>query len=387
MGASTSGLLLALELAREGLEVHVFERSEQILPSMRTLIVTQKVRELLGGLASQAIVHEIDRYELMAGDSTAVIALERPDLIIERAVLIRELAKRAGEVGVNFHLGSKVLHLTQHSGGLSLGIEGVRRPETGVFDAIVGADGVKSSVARELGLECRPAVPLLQAIVDAEVELPANTAQVWFRPRETSYFYWSIPESSSYVAIGLIADRDGSARKLLTDFLEERHLEAVAFQAAQVPIYDRRIPMHVSLQGGSVFLVGDAAGHVKDSTVGGLVCGFVGTLAVRDAILGRPSRGMLRRLRVELNLHFLVRRILSGFSDGDYVRLLRLLDGRVSRILGGHSRDEVLPLLISTCFARPRLVTMAMSALVSGNGDNSDSRRPNSLDLEGAREA
>ena len=119
------------------------------------------------------------------------------------------------------------------------------------------------------------------------------------------------------------------------------------------------------LGGGRVFLVGDAAGHVKASTVGGIVTGFVGALGIVEMVLNDRSSQVLRTLRRELDLHRLVRRTLHRFTEADYLRLLDAMNGSALRLLGAYTRDEVTPLLVRLCFGRPRFMFLGLRALLT----------------------
>src|SRR5271155_365472 len=61
VGGSAAGLLTASVLARQGVGVRVFERIETLEPAERTLIVTNRMRSLLGRAAEGCIVNEIRR--------------------------------------------------------------------------------------------------------------------------------------------------------------------------------------------------------------------------------------------------------------------------------------------------------------------------------------
>ena len=128
--------------------------------------------------------------------------------------------------------------------------------------------------------------------------------------------------------------------------------------------YKRWVPVHRPVGKGSVYLVGDAAGQVKVTTVGGIVTGFRGALGVAQAILNRGSRE-LRTLRRELDLHLLLRRSLHDFQQADYSRLVDLLNAPAKRSLADYSRDEAWKILWRVCLSQPRLVLLGLRGLLS----------------------
>ena len=119
------------------------------------------------------------------------------------------------------------------------------------------------------------------------------------------------------------------------------------------------------VEGYRVLLVGDAAGQVKMTTVGGLVAGLRGARAAAEAILGRKGyRQELRELKRELDLHLLMRSILDRFADADYDELLRLLNRRAKDILETYNRDEMAKGLWSLLLAQPRLLPVTARVLL-----------------------
>jgi flavin-dependent dehydrogenase len=205
---------------------------------------------------------------------------------------------------------------------------------------------------------------------------------VWFRPQDSPYFYWLIPGADSRAAIGLIGERRHHSRRCLDNFLREHGLTAIQYQAARIPLYLGWTRNERRFGGGRVYLVGDAAGHVKVSTVGGVVTGFRGALGVVERILGRGPSSHLRILRRELNAHLLVRKAIHHFDVSQYERLLRAIDGPGSHRLGRHTRDEAVKVLWQFARARPLLLAPALTGVLSarsiapspGNGTNVSQR-------------
>ncbi len=366
VGGSAAGLFTASLLARQGVSVRVFERVETLEPEERTLIVTDRMRRLLGRAAEQSVVNEIRRFELFTDGRAATVTLKHPDLIIERRTLIQGLAEEAQRAGASLELGRRFHALHPNNRGMVLEVDRSNdggREEVHA-DTIVGGDGASSGVARAAGWAPLETVPLVQAIVALPKDMPPDTARVWFVPQDTPYFYWLIPESPTRGALGLIGETGPETRQYLEKFLVKRGLAPVSFQAARIPIYKRWVPVHRQVGRGSVYLVGDAAGQVKVTTVGGIVTGFRGALGVAQAILNGSS-GELRTLRRELDLHLLLRRSLHDFQQEDYSRLVDLLNDPAKQSLAEYSRDEAWKILWRVCLSQPRLVLLGLRGLLS----------------------
>lgn len=349
--------------------MRVFERIETLEPEARTLIVTHRMRELLGRAAEGSIVNEIRRFELFTDGRAATIELDHPDLIIERRALIQNLAAEAQRAGATLELGRRFHAMRSNGNGLTVEVErcadGSR--EEVHADAIIGGDGAASRVARAAGWAPLETVPLMQAIVPLPKDMAPDTVRVWFVPQDTPYFYWLIPESATRGALGVIGESGAETRHHFERFLEKRKLDPIEFQGARIPVYKRWIPVRRKMGSGSVYLVGDAAAQVKVSTVGGIVTGFRGALGVAEAILNGGASRELRTLRRELDFHLLLRRSLHRFEQSDYSHLVDLLNDPAKKSLGEYSRDEAWKILWRVCVRQPRLVLLGLRGLLMRN--------------------
>jgi len=370
VGGSAAGLFSASLLAGSGRAVQVFERTDDLDPAPRTLIVTQRMRDLLGRAGESAVVNEIRRFEIFTDGRAATIPLKQPDLVIERATLIRDLADQARQAGAELLMGRRFVRLENQTDIPRLVFE---RCDDGSHEAVaartvIGADGAASRVALAAGWTKQHTVPLIQATVSLPPDLAPDTVRIWFIPDDTPYFYWLIPDGPNRGVIGLIGEDGGKTRRDLERFLDKRGYTPTEFQGARIPLYQGWLPVRRRLGQMQVYLVGDAAAQVKVTTVGGIVTGLRGALAVARAIHYGRFDAELRALRRELNLHLLIRRALHTFTQKDYSDLVDFLDAAARESLGAHNRDEVARVLWGVCVRRPRLIWLGLRRLVNGGG-------------------
>jgi flavin-dependent dehydrogenase len=366
VGGSAAGFFAASLLARQGASVRVFERNETLDPLERTLIVTHRMRHILGQAGESSIRNEIRRFEIFTDGRVATVPLKDPDLIIERKTLIRSLAAEAQKAGAQLEFGKRFHTLAPNSRGLVLEVErcadGVR--EEIHADTVIGSDGAASRVGKAAGWEPVRTVPLMQAIVKLPKGMPQDTSRVWFVPQDTPYFYWLVPDSATQGALGVIGENGPEMRRAFEAFLEKKGFEPIEFQGARIPVYSRWIPVHRRVGQGSVYLAGDAAGQVKVTTVGGIVTGLRGAMGVAEAILnGGGASRELRALRRELDLHLLLRRTMHEFKQEDYSRLVDLLNDPTKQSLAEYSRDEAWKVLWRVCLKQPLLIWMGLRGL------------------------
>jgi flavin-dependent dehydrogenase len=294
------------------------------------------------------------------------VALQEPDRVVERAGLIRLMADRAQQAGAQLYWGACFQGLTPHSEGAVLHLKGANGQEiTAVAQAVIGADGVSSDVAISVGLQR----PLAVSIIQAEVALPPgwDTAitQVWFDTDETRFFYWLIPESAERAVVGLVGDDGAETRAGLQWFLERHGFEPLAYQGAQVAMYHPRLRPWGYVGTAPVLLVGDAAGQVKVTTVGGTVTGLWGARAAAQAILqGTSYAHALRPLKRELDLHWYIRALLERLDNSGYDQLIRCITPAVRDFLSLRTRDEVTGVFWRLPFLQPRLLLLGLRLLL-----------------------
>jgi flavin-dependent dehydrogenase len=368
IGGSAAGFFTAYLLARKGVDVRVFEAEDPLNPSPRTLIVTSYMPKMIGSLCESAVVNTIRRFELFADGRVATISLQRPDLVIERSKLVQGLAERAEASGTKILAGHLFLRLKPNGKILTFTLshngDGTLIEESA--DILVGADGAFSKVAQSAGWSKQPTVPLFQAVVELPKDMPSDTIRVWFAPEDTPYFYWLIPHSPRQGVLGLISEEEREGFSFLECFLEKKGLVPIEFQSARIPFYTKWIPFHRKIQESHVYLVGDAAGHVKVSTAGGIVTGFRGAHGVAEAIFNGGSSQELRALRKELGRHRLMRTVLHGFTQAEYARLLDILNPATKRLLSVFTRDETGTLLWNLFLKNPRLLLLGLrSSLIN----------------------
>jgi len=367
VGASVAGLFAAYHLAREGLPVRVYEAQPTFDPASRLLIVTPAWLRLLDFDPGDAVLNRTRIFELVSPSASVRVPLREPDVVLERSRFLRLLARRVQEAGGELICGQRFEGIGSHASSPLLRLRNEHGEERIVASTLLGADGVESGVARAAERDGLERVAVLQARAPLPPDFPSDTVRVWFEPQSTRFFTWLIPASPHTGVAGLIAETPQQAKRVLERFLAAHDLEPFEYQAAWVPLHPLRFGASAPAGDGRVLLVGDAAGQVKVTTVGGVVTGMRGGLAAARSLLHHtPYAAELRSLRRELNFHALVRRVLDGFAGEDYDQLLRLLNRRAVGALSRYSRDELARALWRLLPAQPRWLLLGARALVRG---------------------
>lgn len=260
-------------------------------------------------------------------------------VVIDRAVLNRELVSLARDAGVKVRTHTRVT--SAQPGSISLIAGGVQEDvSTGM---IIGADGPKSLVASSFYLS--PPEEMLiasQATVVGPVRKGDEVDIFFGRSVAPMFFAWAIPAQEGNTRVGLAAPLGTKTGELLSRFLE-RHEFGREVERIQGMIPISLAPEAVA---DGALLVGDAAGQVKPSSGGGLYTGGVcariaGQVAAEAALAGKTTRSDLavykRRFKEEI---------------GDELRF-----GRAARSLLGDIEDDAIDTIFSA-IDRPEITEL-----------------------------
>jgi flavin-dependent dehydrogenase len=153
-------------------------------------------------------------------------------------------------------------------------------------------------------------------------------------------------------------------RHLLRRFLEREGFKPLAYQGARIALYEPFLKVSARVGEATVLLVGDAAGHVKVTTVGGSVSGLLGAAAAARALIHhRRYQTELRAVTRELALHWGMRAALDRFDNQAYNRLVACVSPRVRTFLSLHNRDEMAEVAWQLPILQPRLLALAPHVL------------------------
>jgi len=368
IGASQTGLYCARELAVAGWPVEVYEQQTgvQSVPC-RTLIVTPEFQKWWPLPEEVEVKNVISAFRVRAGVYHIDVPIAEPDLIVDRRDLIAALYREAQKAGAQIHSGVQLISAAPGPDGIDLLF---LNRKTGNFfkrtsRILIAADGARSTVAQCLNCNGKMNVPILQARIRSRKPIDRRVVDTWFIPERTPYFYWQIPDSEYTAAAGFVARDTRSARREFLRFLDELGYETERVEAALVPLYEPGEKPYRRFGKGTVYLVGDSAGHVKVTTVGGTVTGLAGAAAaVRSIVNGTDYWDELKDLRRELNVHYWIRKVMDQFSTEDYVHLIRCLNRRVLDVLHETNRDRFAGVFFKVLAAQPRLIALGAKALL-----------------------
>jgi digeranylgeranylglycerophospholipid reductase len=354
VGAGPSGSYAGFLLSKAGHNVTIYEDHEKIgEPIACTGIVTKALFDLVE-YSKDYIINELDGVDII-GPKGEKLRIPLKEYVLCRKKFDNYLANKAKNAGAKILLSHRYTGregntlIFRHNGQIV-------KKET---DILIGADGPLSKVAETSGLGKNKNFYVgQQATIKAKYDPKIFT--VWFGSIAPGFFAWSVPENSEYSRIGVATTKDKNCAQCFQRLMKMSKGKITARQAAPIPLYNHKR----KVQNGSTFLVGDAAGFVKDTTGGGIITGMLSSKALAESIISKTSyEKNLKKLRKELWLHSKLRRMLNKFSDNDYRRLIRLMSNqKVRRILYSHPREYPSRFLLKLLLAEPRLIYFAKHA-------------------------
>ncbi|MGW4408544.1 FAD-dependent oxidoreductase [Nonomuraea sp. NPDC004702] len=382
VGAGLAGLSTARLLARRGLDVMVVDRRRSLAAGVRTtgIFVRRTLDDfdlpghLLGPGVRDVLLYPPSRR------SPIRLTSDRDEFRVADMAAVYEHARRAAEsAGARVLLGvryagssSGLVRLERTSGAVAaegaegaVGVDGVVGVEVVGVRFVVGADGARSRVARDLGLDVNRRFLVGAEIVHAVA--PGSGVPAFhcvLDPRVAPGYLGWVVDDGRHAHVG-VAGEPGAMRAGVRRLLDAFAADAPGRATPAGPVERRGGPIPVGgvlrrLACPDGLLVGDAAGAVSPLTAGGLdPCLRMSELAasVIADYLRTGDREVLKRydgaaLRARFRGRLLLRRLSAGIRSPvaaeAAVTVLRTRPGRAlaARILfGDGSFPELEPRL------------------------------------------
>ncbi|BAA29430.1 geranylgeranyl reductase family protein [Pyrococcus horikoshii] len=273
IGGGPVGNYLASLLAGK-VNVGVIEKKGAFGGKACTGIVGAENYESLG-LPEKAILNAFNGAFFISREKVFEIHRSLPQAyLIDRKVLERELAKRAMRKGAEYYLSTNFLGF-KNGKAILQHLDSRLEIEAKYY---VGADGVNSSVAKEI--QARTEGEVLKGW---EIEVLGNFkrdhVEVWVNKNiNPEFFFWVAPINEEEARVGTFGEIDSLAK-----FLKIRRLNP--FKTVEIKSGAVILGWRKPWVKGNVALVGDAALQIKPTTAGGIVFGAYCAKSLAKAIL------------------------------------------------------------------------------------------------------
>jgi len=298
------------------------------------------------------ISSEIKGMQLIAPDGTTIELreqpLQAPDVVLERKIFDRALAKNAARAGAHVMVRTRATGLITEDGV----VKGVRMNRLGEdFEVrskvVIGADGVESQVGRWAGLnttlKLRDIESCAQYHMD-NVDVRDETLDFYLGSRYSpSGYAWIFPKGdrAANVGLGVLGSKITDKRPIdyLNVFVADKFPDGqpVELVMGGVPVSEGLR----ALTSDGVMLVGDAARHTEPLSGGGIIpaldSGITAGRIARKAVQQKDaSTKVLREYETEFNNNpygkqrkrmYKAKEFVVHRSDEEFNRMIRAMHG------------------------------------------------------------
>jgi digeranylgeranylglycerophospholipid reductase len=292
VGSGPAGSTTARFLSQEGFKVSILEAKTSIGIHVQCgeAISRDTFDDILHiPMPKVAVRSEIDGYRII-GPSLGMIdyRLEKGEgWIVDRRVFDKEMLIAAVLEGANIELNTRVIKTEINPDkGICLKVNHYGTEKTLTAPVVIGADGLYSSVARDVGLSEAIAPNDLDTsvgyeMVGVEVDEPSVFDLYVGRDVAPRGYLWVFPKGENCVNIGVgigVGYGEKTVKEYLDDFIHNHPEGKRRFKNAKI-IEERigAIPVGGTLEKFAtdrVLLVGDAARQVNPLTGGGICYGM-----------------------------------------------------------------------------------------------------------------
>ena len=309
IGAGPVGLHCASRIAEEGFEATVFEEHKTIgRPVQCAGLVSKTGIKELGIELGNSVVNEVKGAKIFSqnGESITVEKNETVAYVLDRYLFDQMFYKKAKRLGVDVRTESKLIDVRNNS----LFMQSKGRGELVKSQITVGCDGPNSIVRHSVFPKMLENSFVQGFQIKAEGQFDKDFVELHFGEFAPGFFAWLVPESKRVARIGLGVRLGENISEKMQQFLQRKQFKGrvLSKSSALIPI----APPQKEVCRESVFLAGDAAGHTKATTGGGIIFGLKAAEACAETIANhikhkRPLTDYSKNLQAvnkELGIHW-----------------------------------------------------------------------------------
>ncbi|HLC52172.1 MAG TPA: NAD(P)/FAD-dependent oxidoreductase [Candidatus Nanoarchaeia archaeon] len=349
IGAGPIGCYAAYLLAKDGHLVEIYENHPRIgMPIQCTGILTSDFDEF-GFPMDSFLVNTINKIEVNSPHNQ--LEVKQNDYIVCRNKFDNFFGDMAKNIGVKIFLNHSFV---RKEGGELIVKDSAAKIEKRIRpDIVIAADGPLSPTAKAYNMYHPERENYFGVQATVEGNFDPNTIKTYFGNEVCpGLFAWVTPENSKIARVGLAAMKD--SRKYFDKFMKENGFTVKEMQAGTIPVYNPNQKLHQD----NCYLVGDASGYVKATTLGGLVPALKQVEILVYCIKnGKDYDQEISPVKRKMWVHLQVQKIFNKFSDQDWDKLVSYVkQAKVQRVFEKHTRDNPIPLVSLSLLYEPRFL-------------------------------
>jgi digeranylgeranylglycerophospholipid reductase len=353
VGGGPAGSYSAYLLAKKGHDVEIYERNPAIgRPVQCTGILSDYFLNLMKP-KKEFVENTVEKTRIYSPDGNYLEAKIKKNYVVCRVKLDNYLAGLAEEEGVKYHLGHSFDSL-QDADYIKIKLRHKGKTIFRKSDALIGADGPLSPVAKSAGLFSDR-----QFVIGTQIEAKLkNDNAVEFYPHIGCYA-WIVPKNEDVVRIGVASYKNAPAifRKFAKEKLGKNY-KTIENQSGVIPVFNPR----VKAQKGNIFLNGDAATFVKATSGGGINQSLKGATVLASSISENMNydKEWRKRMFRSLHAHLIMHKMMQRFTEKDWNGLVETFSGqRMKNILYSQSRDRIIEMSARIMLTKPSMIKYA----------------------------
>lgn len=342
IGAGPIGSYLGYLLSKKGIENTIVEEHSVIgRPEQCTGLISRNIDGIIEpSWLKKAVLNRVNGAVMSCGKASFEVRTSNPQAyVFDRVLFDNAIAEKAQNKGSRPLLGHRYMNHQMSEKGLKIRLDSGHKAKYLDTSSLVGADGPNSLVARNSSLyDDRKFWIGSQVILKAKKPFFEKNLVYLYLDKKYSdgFFAWVVPIDEERAKVGLasfsrpaeylerfLKDKFGSPKNFT---VEERH-------GGLIPLY-QKIPLQNKEK--NIFLVGDAALHVKATSGGGVVNGMLAAQGLADSMTeGKfDYERRIGKVRRNLWMHLMIRNKLNRMSDERKSRLLEDLNHqKIKKIL------------------------------------------------------
>lgn len=350
IGAGPAGCYVSYLLAKKGHTVNLYDKKPKIgYPVQCTGILSEYFLKIMQP-KEDFVLNIVDKARIYAPNGKFITVKIKKNYVVCRKKFDSYLGNMAKEAGANILLEHSFHGMKNDGKIVNSIIMDKKTRKISVSDALIGADGPLSPVAKSAGIYGNR-----QMLIGTQIEAHMkNDNVVEFYPYIGSYA-WIVPVNKDIVRIGVSGYKD--TVRLFKEFArkklgKEYSRKIIENQSGVIPLFNPKL----TIKKDNIYLLGDAANFVKATTGGGINQGLKAAEILSESMI-KYDKEIKRKLFPNLYVHLIAHEMMKNFSYKDWDMLINDFSSKkLKSILYSESRDNIINMITKIMLAKPSLI-------------------------------
>lgn len=328
IGGGPVGLFLASKLK----DCELFDQKTKIgIPTRCTGILTKEIEKLMTKNELKKVSENKINSTIIKGPKSSIKLKIGTNYIINNKSFEELLAKKAINNGCEIHNNSKYLR----SDSKGHHIKDIKSKKEKIVKSknLIGCDGPRSQVAKIHGLD-KNRINYMGHQVRIKVKEHNNNSIIFYP--HIGHYAWYVPETENTARVGVCTNIIGG-KAVFDAFLNKFQGKIISNQSGLIPTFRPKRKTHLKLNKYNTTLIGDSAGHIKNTTGGGIIPGFI---AAEHYSKNFSKYKENKQLRKELYTHFLVHNIIRDCKNSEWDQIINATK-KHKKVLETINRDNL----------------------------------------------